>query len=278
MGVRKYKPTSAGRRISSVDDFLDITTDKPYKKLTAPLKSQGGRNNQGKITVPHQGGGHKRRYRIVDFQGEKLDIVGTVKTVEYDPNRSARVVLVEYADKEKRYLLAPNGLKVGDQIISSHSKVDAKIGNRMPIKFIPAGMIVYNMELLPNSKSIAVRSAGSGASVMSHEEGYTLVKMPSSELRKFPDECMVTIGQTSNIDWKNIRWGKAGRFRYRGIRPSVRGKAKNPVDHPHGGGEGHNPIGMKYPKTAAGKHAFGVKTRDVNKKSSQYIIRRRIKK
>ncbi|MFA6028162.1 MAG: 50S ribosomal protein L2 [Patescibacteria group bacterium] len=277
MGITKYKPVTKGRRISSVDDFADITKFSPEKALTVCLRRKGGRNNQGKITVPHQGGGAKRRYRMVDFKREKFDAEAIVLAIEYDPNRSGRVALIQYADGLKSYVLAPHGLKVNDKIISSHKKQDIKPGNRMPIKFIPAGLMVYEMELVPGQGGIAVRSAGNGAVVMSAEDDFVQVKMPSSEMRNIPNECLVTVGQMSNIDWRNIRWGKAGRMRLRGIKPSVRGKAMNPVDHPHGGGEGHNPIGMKYPKTKSGKHALGVKTRNPKKKSSRYIVRRRVK-
>lgn len=277
MGIKKYKPVTKGRRISSVDDFGDITKNSPEKALTVCLRRKGGRNNQGKITVPHQAGGAKRRYRVVDFKRDKFDMEAFVKSIEYDPNRSGRIALIEYADGVKNYVLAPTGLKVGDKIISSRKKQEIKPGNRMPIQYIPAGLTVYEMELVPGQGGIAVRSAGNGAVVMSFEDEFAQVKMPSSEMRNIPKECLVTVGQMSNVDWCHIRWGKAGRMRWRGIKPSVRGKAQNPVDHPHGGGEGHNPIGLKYPKTPSGKHALGVKTRNPNKKSSHYIVRRRVK-
>lgn len=275
MGIKKYNPVSKGRRISSVDDFKDITKFEPEKSLLMSFKKRAGRNNQGKITVLHKGGGMKRLYRMVDFKREKFDSIATVKAIEYDPNRSSRIALIEYADKVKSYIIAPEKLKVNDQIISSHKKQEINIGNRMPIKYIPAGTMVYDVELVPGTGSLAARAAGSGAVVMAQDEKFTQVKMPSSEIRSIPGESLVTVGQVSNSDWRNIRWGKAGRMRLRGIKPTVRGKAKNPVDHPHGGGEGHNPIGLKFPKTASGKHAFGVKTRDVDNKTSRFIVRRR---
>ena len=277
MGIKKYNPVSKGRRISSVDDFKDITKFEPEKSLLMSFKKRAGRNHQGKITVLHKGGGMKRLYRVVDFKREKYDQVAVVKAIEYDPNRTSRIALIEYADKTKSYIIAPEKLKVHDQVVSSHKKQEINIGNRMPIKYIPAGTMVYDVELIPGSGSLAARAAGSGAVVMAQDEKFTQVKMPSSEIRSIPGESLVTVGQVSNIDWRNIRWGKAGRMRLRGIKPTVRGKAKNPVDHPHGGGEGHNPIGLKYPKTASGKHALGVKTRNPNKKTSSYIVRRRVK-
>lgn len=275
MGIKKYNPVSKGRRISSVDDFKDITKSEPEKSLTMSFKKMAGRNHQGKITVPHKGGGMKRLYRIIDFKREKFDKPAVVIAIEYDPNRSSRIALIEYADKTKSYIIAPESLKVNDKIISSHKKQEIHVGNRMPIKYIPGGTMVYDVELLPGTGSLAARAAGSGAVVMAQEEKFTQVKMPSSEIRRIPGDSLVTVGQASNADWRNIRWGKAGRMRLRGIKPSVRGKAKNPVDHPHGGGEGHNPIGMKFPKTASGKHAIGVKTRDANNKTSRFIVRRR---
>lgn len=277
MGVRLYKPVTKGRRISSVDDFSDITKSSPEKSLTKVLKKTNGRNNQGKITVQHRGGGVKRRYRIVDIMRNKYDMPAKVLAIEYDPYRSGRIALIQYADGVKSYVLAPHGIKVGETIISSKKKQEIKLGNRMPIKYMPAGIMVYEIELTPGKGGVAARAAGIGAVIMSMEDDFIQVKMPSSEIRSIPADSLVTVGQMSNIDWRNIRWGKAGRMRYRGFKPEVRGKAKNPVDHPHGGGEGHNPIGLKYPKTASGKHALGVKTRNPNKKTSSYIVRRRVK-
>jgi len=277
MGIKIYRPVTKGRRISSVDDFSDITKHTPEKSLTTVLKKINGRNNQGKITVHHRGGGVKRRYRQVDLKRNKFDISAEVLTIEYDPYRSGRLALIQYTDGKKSYILAPDKLKVGAKVMSSLKKIDIKPGNRLPIKFIPAGLMVYEIELIPGKGGIAARAAGNGATIMSFEDDYVQVKMPSSEIRNIPKDCLVTVGQMSNPDWRNIRWGKAGRMRYRGFKPEVRGKAKNPVDHPHGGGEGHNPIGLKYPKTASGKHALGVKTRNRNKKSSSYIVRRRTK-
>lgn len=277
MGIKQYKPVTKGRRISSVDDFKDITTNEPKKSLTKAIRKTGGRNNQGKISVHHRGGGVKRRYRLVDFNRFKFDTEAKVKAIEYDPNRSGRIALIEYTGGSLSYILAPEKLKVGDSVIASKKKQEIKPGNRMPIKYIPAGMMVYEIELIPGQGAKAARSAGNGAVIMSFEDDYVQVKMPSSEIRNISKDALVTVGQMSNIDWRNIRWGKAGRLRYRGFRPTVRGKAMNPVDHPHGGGEGHNPIGMKYPKTASGRHALGVKTRNINKKSNVYIVRRRTK-
>ncbi|MFH0818912.1 MAG: 50S ribosomal protein L2 [Patescibacteria group bacterium] len=278
MGVTKYKPTTPGRRKSSVDDFSDITKKKPVKSLTVAKRRKGGRNNQGKITVPHQGGGAKQRYRLVDFKRNRYDVEAEVIAIEYDPNRSGRIALIKYNTGELSYILAPNNLVIGSKVISSLEKQEINPGNRMPIKHIPAGIMVYNLELEPGRGGLIARSAGNGILVMSHEGKFAQVKMPSSEVRNISNECLATIGQMSNTEWRNIRWGKAGRMRHRGIKPTVRGKAQNPVDHPHGGGEGNQPIGMKHPKTKSGKPALGVKTRNPNKKSNLYIVRRRKKK
>jgi len=278
MGVRKYKPTSPGRRNSSVDDFADITTSTPYKPLTVKLFRQAGRNNQGKITVRHQGSGAKRRYRLVDFdRTSKLDLEAKVLTIEYDPNRNARIALIEYPNQEKSYIIAPHDLKVGDLVIASRGKQEIKVGNRMPMEFIPAGMMVHCVELQPGKGSLLARAAGNGVTVMSMEDQYVQAKLPSGEIRIFEKNCLATIGQVSNSEYRTIRWGRAGRQRHLGIRPTVRGKAMNPVDHPHGGGEGNQPIGLKHPKTAQGKPALGVKTREKTKSSSRFIIKRRPK-
>lgn len=278
MGVKVYKPTTPGRRKSSVDDFKDITTTKPEKGLTTPLRRSGGRNNQGKITVRHRGGGAKRRYRLVDFKRERYDIEATVLSIEYDPSRNARIALVEYADGEKAYMLAPHQLEVDAKVVSSKSKVEIQVGNRMPIGYIPAGIMVYNVELHPGKGGTVARAAGNGLLVMSEEGDYVQTKMPSGEIRVFHKECMATVGRSSNPEHRGIRWGKAGRRRHLGFRPTVRGKAMNPVDHPHGGGEGAQPIGLKHPKTAQGKPALGVKTRNKNKASNKFIIKRRKKR
>ncbi|MFA6388742.1 MAG: 50S ribosomal protein L2 [Patescibacteria group bacterium] len=278
MGIKIYKPTSAGRRRSSVDSFSDITKTYPEKKLTVELRHKGGRNNQGKITVRHHGGGAKQRYRLVDFKRNKFDVSATVLAIEYDPVRNARIALIKYSDGEKSYIISPDKLAVNDTVISSHSQQEIKIGNRMPIGFMPAGMMVYDVELLPGKGGTVARAAGNGVVVISQESGMVQAKMPSGEIRLFYNECLATVGQVSNPDYRNIRWGKAGRSRYRGIRPSVRGKVMNPVDHPHGGGEGKQPIGLKHPKTPQGKPALGVKTRNRHKASNQLIVRRRNKK
>jgi len=278
MAVIKHKPTSPGRRHSSVQDFSDITKKRPEKSLLAPLKRKSGRNNTGRITVRHRGGGAKKMYRMIDFKRTAFDAPATVVSIEYDPNRGPRIALVEYADGTKSYILAYSGIAVGDQVLSSQSKIDPKPGNRMPLEHIPAGMSVYNVELQPGKGGQMVRGAGNGAQIMVIEGEYAQLKLPSSEMRLIKKECLATVGQVGNSDYKLVRWGKAGRMRHRGIKPTVLGKSMNPVDHPHGGGEGHSPIGMKKgPKTLWGKPARGVKTR---KKSSsdKFIISRRKKK
>lgn len=278
MGVRKYKPTSAGRRQSSVNDYAELTRGaRPHKSLLRPIKRTGGRNVQGKITVRHRGGGNKRYYRVIDWQQNRYTDLGTVLSLQYDPNRSAFVALLEYPDHEKRYILAPVSLVVGQTVVSSPSMVEIKPGNRTKLENIPAGMPVHNVELSPGRGGAVVRSAGTAATLMSIEGDYALLKMPSGEIRKVLKNCMASIGQLANVDHSNIRWGKAGRMRWFGFRPSVRGKAMNPVDHPHGGGEGHNPIGMPYPKTPWGRHALGVKTRRRHKYSRHLIVHRRSK-
>lgn len=278
MGIKLYKPTSPGRRISSVDDFADITKSTPEKKLTIARKEKAGRNFQGKITIRHRGSGVKQRIRLVDFsQTQFLDMDAKVLTIEYDPNRTARIALIQYKNGVKTYILAPAGLAVGSIVISSKKKIEPNVGSRMPLEFIPAGMFVCNLELLPGRGGKVVRSAGTLAQIMGTEGKYTQVKLPSSEIRLFPKECLATIGQVSNIDNFNIRWGKAGRMRNKGWRPTVRGKVMNPVDHPHGGGEGNNPIGLVHPKTPWGKAALGVKTRKKKNASNKFIIQRRKK-
>ena len=275
MGVKSFKPITPGRRFMTVSDFSDITTNKPYKPLLVPLKKTGGRNNYGRITVRHKGGGHKRKYRIIDFKRDKIDIPAKVLTIEYDPNRSARIALVAYADGEKRYILAPNGLKVGDTIISSE-KADVKIGNTMPLKNIPVGTIIHNVELHIGKGGQIARSAGAYAQIAGKEGNYALLKLPSGELRKVHINCKATIGQVSNLDHENIVIGKAGRSRWLGIRPTVRGVAMNPVDHPHGGGEGRQK-GYPYPMSPWGKNSKGKKTRH-NKRTDKFIVKRREKR
>ncbi len=274
MGIKIHKPTTSGRRKSSVQDFSDITKNKPEKSLVRILKKKAGRSH-GSISVRHKGGGSKKYYRVIDFKRDKFDISATVETIEYDPNRNARIALVKYEDGEKRYIIAPMNIAPGQKIISSKKRVEIKNGNRMPLEFIPVGVPVYNIELTPGKGAEIVRSAGSLAHLMGIEGRFAQIKLPSTEIRLVPKECSATIGQVSNPDYRHIRWGKAGRIRNRGIRPTVRGKVMNPVDHPHGGGEGSNPIGMKHPKTPWGKPALGVKTRKKGKKSDSLIIKRR---
>ncbi|OGL96106.1 50S ribosomal protein L2 [Candidatus Uhrbacteria bacterium RIFOXYB12_FULL_58_10] len=275
MSVRKYNPTTNARRISSVDAFDDVTKFEPEKKLTIARKQQAGRSN-GKIAVRHRGGGAKRRIRVVDFRRDKYDVPAKIVAIEYDPGRGARLALLHYADGEKRYMVASLGLKVGATVISSKEKGEIADGNRYRLEFIPVGMNVHDVEIVAGKGGQLVRGAGVGAQIMAVEGSFATLKLPSGELRQVSKECMATIGQVSNPDRRLIRWGKAGRTRLRGIRPTVRGKAMNPVDHPHGGGEGRNSIGLKNPKTPQGKPALGVKTRR-KKASDKLIIQRRPK-
>lgn len=277
MGLKIYKPTTPGRRNASVVDYSELTKKEPEKSLIKILKKKAGRNSSGKITVRHRGGGSKRFYRIIDFKRDKFDIEAEVKALEYDPNRTAFIALVQYKDGEKRYILAPNNLKIGDKIISSKSKIEVKIGNAMPLKFIPAGTEIHNIELEQGKGGKIVRAAGTSAIIESVEGGYAQIKLPSGEIRLIPEDCIATIGSVSNPDNINVRLGKAGRTRHRGRRPKVRGKAMNAVDHPHGGGEGHTPIGLKAPKNIYGKKVFGIKTRR-KKPSDKLILKRRTKK
>ncbi|HHP50877.1 MAG TPA: 50S ribosomal protein L2 [Moorella mulderi] len=273
MGIKKYKPTSPGRRQMTVIDYSVLTATEPYKPLVEPLKKSAGRNVRGCITVRHRGGGHKRLYRIIDFKRDKDGIPARVATIEYDPNRSAHIALLHYADGEKRYILAPEGLKVGD-VVMSGPEADIKVGNALPLSHIPVGTFVHNIELTPGKGGQLARAAGTSAQVMAKEGGYVLLRLPSGELRKVREECRATIGQVGNVDWENITIGKAGRSRWLGIRPAVRGSAMNPVDHPHGGGEGKAPRG-RHPVTPWGKLAHGVKTRKKNKPSDKLIVKRR---
>jgi large subunit ribosomal protein L2 len=275
MSIKVHNPTSPGRRRSSGDTFEDITKTKPEKSLIFIKKKNSGRNSGGKITVRHRGGGTKRYLRDVDFVRGKFDVSAKVLAIEYDPNRTSRVALIQYTDGKKSYIVAPFGIQVGDEIISSKNKVDVKVGNRMPLEIIPVGTIVHNIEIQPGMGGVLVRSAGMGAQILAFEGPYVQLKMPSKEVRIVKKECMATIGEVGAKDRRLIRWGKAGRMRHRGWRPTVRGKAMNPVDHPHGGGEGLSPIGLKYPKTKWGKHALGVKTRKANKWSDKFIIKHR---
>lgn len=273
MAIRKYKPTSAGRRNMSVSTFEEITKKRPESRLIEPLRKRAGRNNQGKITTRHRGGGHKRFYRIIDFKRNKIGIAGKVQAIEYDPNRSARIALVSYSDGEKRYILAPVGIKVGDTI-SSGPDADIRVGNALPLSAIPLGSQVHNIELEIGRGGVLVRSAGTSAQLMAKEGDYATLRMPSGEMRQVHIRCMATIGQVGNVDHQNIRIGKAGRARWLGRRPTVRGTVMNPRDHPHGGGEGRAPRGMSTPKTKWGKPARGVKTRH-NKRTDRFIVRRR---
>jgi large subunit ribosomal protein L2 len=276
MAVKKYNPTSNGRRGMSVLTFEEITTSTPEKSLLEPFSRTGGRNNQGKITVRHIGGGAKRKYRVIDFKRNKDNIIGKVATIEYDPNRSANIALINYLDGEKRYIIAPKGLEVGNEIVSGN-QVDIKVGNALPIMNIPVGTIIHNIELSPGRGGQIARSAGASAQILGREDKYVLVRLQSSEMRKILGTCRATIGIVGNESWELVNIGKAGRTRHMGVRPTVRGSVMNPNDHPHGGGEGKTPIGRKQPMTPWGKKARGVKTRDTKKASNDLIVRRRTK-
>ncbi|MFP7480013.1 50S ribosomal protein L2 [Terribacillus saccharophilus] len=276
MAIKKYKPTSNGRRNMSVSDFAEITTDKPEKSLLAPLHKRGGRNNQGKLTVRHQGGGHKRQYRIIDFKRDKDGIPGRVATIEYDPNRTANIALIHYVDGEKRYILAPKGLEVGTEILSGEG-ADFKVGNAMELATIPVGTIIHNIELKPGRGAQLARSAGAQAQILGREGKYVLVRLTSGEVRLVLGTCRATIGQVGNLEHELITVGKAGRSRWLGKRPTVRGSVMNPNDHPHGGGEGRAPIGRKSPMSPWGKPTLGYKTRKRNKQSDKFIVRKRKK-
>lgn len=279
MAVRIHKPTTPGRRKSSVQDFSDITKKRPEPSLVRILQKKSGRNNTGRITVRHQGGGVKRLYRMVDFEQTLFDVPGKVISIEYDPNRGPRLALVEYANGRKVYILAVQGMKVGDAVLTSQKKIEAVSGNRMPLQYIPVGLFTHNIEMTPGKGGQIVRGAGLGAQLQVLEGEYAQIKLPSGEVRLVKKECMATIGMVGNSDYKLVRYGKAGRKRHMGIRPRVKGKAMNPVDHPHGGGEGHSPIGLKGgPKTLWGKKARGVKTRKRNKWSNKFIVATRKKK
>jgi len=277
MGIKKVKPTTPGRRGATFDDFSDITKFKPEKRLVVIKKKRGGRNNTGKITIRHRGGGAKRYVRIVDYKRDKFDIPAIVKSIEYDPNRGARIALLSYADGAKRYIITPVKLEVGDTVISSKSKIEIKTGNAMPVEYIPAGIAISCVELEAGKGAQIARGAGNLVTVMGVEGKFAQLKMPSGEIRLVKKECLCTVGQSSNPDKRHIKLGSAGRKRKLGIKPTVRGSAMNPVDHPHGGGEGNQSIGMKHPKTKWGKPALGVKTRKKNKASNKHIIRRRKK-
>ncbi|MCD8502104.1 MAG: 50S ribosomal protein L2 [Bacillaceae bacterium] len=276
MPIKKYKPTSNGRRGMTTLDFSEITTDKPEKSLLQPAKRKGGRNNQGKLTVRHQGGGHKRQYRVIDFKRDKDGIPGRVATIEYDPNRSANIALINYVDGEKRYILAPKGIQVGMEIMSGKD-ADIKVGNALQLKDIPVGTVIHNIELRPGKGGQLVRSAGAEAQLLGKEGDYVLVRLNSGETRLILATCRASIGQVGNVEHELVNIGKAGRSRWLGKRPTVRGSVMNPNDHPHGGGEGRSPIGRKSPMSPWGKPTLGYKTRKKNKDTDKYIVRRRKK-
>jgi large subunit ribosomal protein L2 len=273
MAIKMYKPTSPGRRGMSVSTFEEITRTTPERSLLRPLREHAGRNNQGRVTVRHQGGGHKRMYRLIDFKRNKHGIPARVDSIEYDPNRSARIALLVYADGEKRYILAPLGLKVGAQLMSG-PQAEVRVGNALYVKNIPLGTVVHNVELQPGKGGQMARSAGTGAQVMAKEGELAQLRLPSGEVRRVSVDCLATIGQVGNSDHANLNLGKAGRKRWMGIRPTVRGSAMDPSSHPHGGGEGRSPIGLPGPKTPWGKPAMGYKTRK-NKRTNNMIVRRR---
>ena len=276
MPVKVYKPTSAGRRGMTGFTFEEITKSKPERSLTEPLRRTGGRNNKGRVTVRHRGGGHKRRYRIIDFKRNKFDCKAEVIAIEYDPNRSARIALLQYEDGEKRYIIAPLGLKVG-QILGNGDLAELRVGHAMPLSQIPLGTVIHNIELKPGKGAQMARSAGTSAQLVAKEGKYVTLRLPSGEYRKVLENCMATIGQVGNAEHGNVKLGKAGRRRWMGWRPTVRGTAQDPSSHPHGGGEGRSGIGMPAPKTPWGKPALGVRTRR-NKRTDKFIVRRRGKR
>ena len=274
MAIKSYKPTTPSRREMTVTDYSSLSKVAPEKSLLETLKKNSGRNSYGRITVRHRGGGNRRKYRIIDFKRNKFDMNATVMTIEYDPNRSAHIALVQYEDGEKRYILAPNGLSVGD-VVRSGPDADIKPGNALPLQNIPVGTFIHNIELYPGKGAQLVRAAGNMAQLMAREGAYALIRLPSGELRKVPINCIATIGQVGNIDHENVNIGKAGRKRNMGWRPTVRGSVMNPCDHPHGGGEGKSPIGRSGPVTPWGKPALGYKTRAKHHRSDKFIVKRR---
>ncbi len=274
MAIKSYKPTTNGRRGMTVTDYSVLSKVAPEKSLLEPLKKTSGRNSYGRITVRHHGGGERRKYRVIDFKRNKLDMDATVMTLEYDPNRSAHIALLQYEDGEKRYIIAPNGLKVGD-VVRAGAGADIKPGNALPLINIPVGTFIHNIELYPGKGAQLVRSAGNMAQLMGREGDRVLVRLPSGEMRYIPSNCMATIGQVGNIDHENVHLGKAGRKRHMGVRPTVRGSVMNPCDHPHGGGEGKSPVGHPSPVTPWGKPALGYKTRAKKNRSDKYIVKRR---
>ena len=274
MAIKSYKPTTPSRRQMTVTDYSGLSKVAPEKSLLEPLKKHSGRNSNGRITVRHRGGGNRRKYRVIDFKRDKADMPATVLTLEYDPNRTAHIALVQYEDGEKRYIIAPNGLAVGDKIVSGE-RADIKAGNALPMKNIPTGTFIHNIELYPGKGAQLARSAGVMAQLMAKENGMALVRLPSGELRNIPEICIATIGQVGNIDFENVNYGKAGRRRHMGWRPTVRGSVMNPCDHPHGGGEGKSPVGRPGPVTPWGKPALGYKTRAKHNRSDKFIVKRR---
>ncbi len=274
MAIKSFKPTTPSRRQMTVTDYSGLSKVAPEKSLLEPMKKHSGRNNNGRITVRHRGGGNRRKYRIIDFKRDKADMPATVLTLEYDPNRTAHIALVQYEDGEKRYIIAPNGLKVGDVVVSGAS-ADIKPGNALPMANIPTGTFIHNIELYPGKGAQLARSAGVMAQLMAKENGMALVRLPSGELRNIPEICVATVGQVGNIDFENVNYGKAGRRRHMGWRPTVRGSVMTPCDHPHGGGEGKSPIGRPGPVTPWGKPALGYKTRAKHNRSDKFIVKRR---
>ncbi len=274
MAIKSYKPTTPGRRGMTVTDYSGLSKVAPERSLLEPMKKKSGRNSYGRITVRHRGGGVRRKYRVIDFKRNKLDMDAKVLTIEYDPNRSAFIALIQYEDGEKSYILAPNGLNVGDTVRSG-ADADVKPGNALKMINIPVGTFIHNIELYPGKGAQLVRSAGNMAQLMGKENGYALVRLPSGEMRRIPVNCMATIGQVSNIDHNNVNYGKAGRIRHMGIRPTVRGSVMNPNDHPHGGGEGKSPVGRPGPVSPWGKPTLGYKTRKKHHRSDKFIVKRR---
>ena len=274
MAIKSYKPTTASRRNMTVTDYSNLSKVKPEKSLLQPLKKHSGRNNMGRITVRHRGGGNRNKYRVIDFKRNKMGMDAVVQTLEYDPNRSAHIALVKYEDGEKRYIIAPNGLKVGD-VVRSGADADIKPGNALAMENIPVGTFIHNIELYPGKGAVLVRAAGNTAQLMAKEGKYALVRLPSGELRKIPVICFATIGQIGNLDHENVKVGKAGKTRHKGFRPTVRGSVMNPDDHPHGGGEGKSPVGRPGPVTPWGKPALGYKTRKKHNRSDKFIVKRR---
>ena len=274
MPVKHYKPTTPGRRGMTSLDYSGLTKKAPERSLLAPIKKTAGRNSYGRITVRHHGGGNRRKYRIIDFKRNKMDIAATVLSIEYDPNRSANIALIQYEDGDKAYIIAPNGLKVGDKVVSG-AGADIVVGNALPLTSIPVGTLVHNVELYPGKGAQLARAAGAMAQLMAKEGNYALLRLPSGELRNVPNNCMATVGQVGNLEYENVNIGKAGRKRHMGIRPTVRGSVMNPCDHPHGGGEGKSPIGRPGPVTPWGKPALGYKTRAKHHRSDKMIVKRR---